>query len=52
MEKIDVLNFFLVADGFCSDVTCLVVAVDETIALGEPTGAHPSVLAPRGSVLW
>ncbi len=51
VEKIDVLGFFLVADGFCSNVACLVVAVDETITLGEPTGAHPSVLAPSGSVL-
>jgi hypothetical protein len=50
VEKIDVLGFFLGADGFCSNVVCLVVAVDKTIALGEPMGAHPSILAPHGLV--
>ena len=50
-EEIDVLNFFLGVDRVCSNMACLVVAVDKTVALGEPTGAHPSIVTPFGSVL-
>ena len=50
-EEVDVLSSFLGIDRVCSNMACFVVAVDETVALGEPTGAHPSVVSPFGSVL-
>ena len=52
IEEIDVFGFLLGGDVCCSNVACLVVAVCETIAFGEPPGAHPSVLSPLGLVLW
>ncbi len=51
-QKIDILGFFVCAVVCRPDVTFLVVAIGETIALGEPPGAHPTVFAPFGSVPW
>ncbi len=50
IQKINILGFFVCADIFRPNVTFHVVAIREAIALGEPPGAHPTVLAPFGSV--
>jgi hypothetical protein len=50
VQKIEVLGFSVCTDVCCPDLTFLVVAIGESIALGEPPGAQPTVLAPFGSV--
>ncbi len=50
-KEVVVLSSFLGIDRVCSNMACCVVAVDKTVALGEPTGAHPSIVSPSGSVL-
>ncbi len=51
-QEADVLGLFVGGDVCCANVTVLVVAIGETISLGELPHAHPTVLViPLGSVL-
>ena len=50
-KKLMYLAFFVGGDVCCANVTVFVVAIGETISLGEPPHAHPTVLViPLGPV--